>query len=542
MKEYIDDFEIDLDTEEDDNAEEVAEQEKKKRNRLIANLMIYGGIAILVILCIVTGIFLFMGQSGRPITTLRFAEQSLSMRAGHSASTALITEPSDMEYAITYASSDDETVKVDADGKLTALKAGTATVTAYSGELNASCQVTVERDTLSGFDISISEADMTAGDELAVKVTYTPADASDKDMVWESSDTAIATVSEDGVIKALSGGDAVITVTDKITEISRDINVSVEVPETAESMLFDKDTVTLEVGDKYETVLKFEPDSISAKYAVYYTTDTSIASVDEYGIVTANSAGVCTISAVYYYDDSIKATMELVVLDPFVITGAQTETEPPATEPPATDPPETEPPATDPPQTQTPPPTGMGVNGPPEITEVDGITYVNGIMIANKTYSLPASYDPGAKDDAMNAFYEMQNAAYADGISLYIISGYRSYYTQQAIYNNYVSYDGVAGADRYSARAGHSEHQTGYAFDLNSLEESFGETAEGRWLADNCYKYGFIIRYPKGKEPITGYMYEPWHVRYLGKDIATSVYNSGLTLEEYLGITSEYQD
>ena len=136
----------------------------------------------------------------------------------------------------------------------------------------------------------------------------------------------------------------------------------------------------------------------------------------------------------------------------------------------------------------------------------------------------------------------MQAAAYEDGISLYIVSGYRSYDTQYYIYWDYVSSDGQAEADRYSARPGHSEHQTGYAFDLNSLDQSFGDTPEGIWLKENCYKYGFIIRYPKEKESVTGYMYEPWHVRYLGKDIATSVYNSGLCLEEYLGITSEYQE
>ena len=179
------------------------------------------------------------------------------------------------------------------------------------------------------------------------------------------------------------------------------------------------------------------------------------------------------------------------------------------------------------------------VNG---IEVIDGITYVQGILIANKTYALPSTYNPGTDDDAYNALDEMQTAAAEKGIVLFVVSGFRDYDTQEAIYNNYVSYDGKANADRYSARPGHSEHQTGLAFDLNELEESFGETREGRWLAENAHKYGFIIRYPKGKEGITGYMYEPWHVRYLGKDIATNVYNSGLTLEEYLGITSQYQD
>ena len=100
--------------------------------------------------------------------------------------------------------------------------------------------------------------------------------------------------------------------------------------------------------------------------------------------------------------------------------------------------------------------------------------------------------------------------------------------------------DGQEAADRYSARPGHSEHQSGLAFDLNDLSESFGRTKEGIWLRENCWKYGFIIRYPEDKESITGYMYEPWHVRYIGNDSAKAVYESGLCLEEYLGITSQY--
>lgn len=176
-----------------------------------------------------------------------------------------------------------------------------------------------------------------------------------------------------------------------------------------------------------------------------------------------------------------------------------------------------------------------------EITQKDGKTYVGGILIANKTYSLPSDYAPGVDSTAQAALNKMTAAAGNDGINLNVISGYRSYSTQEQIYNDYVKRDGKAAADTYSARPGHSEHQTGLAFDLNSLSTSFENTSEGKWLAKNCYKYGFIIRYPKGKESVTGYQYEPWHVRYLGVDMATKVYNSGLCLEEYLGITSKYQ-
>lgn len=178
-----------------------------------------------------------------------------------------------------------------------------------------------------------------------------------------------------------------------------------------------------------------------------------------------------------------------------------------------------------------------------EIKVVDGITYVNGILVANKTYSLPSTYAPGALTSEFNAaFKEMTNAAVKDNISLWICSGYRSYSYQNTLYTNYVARDGKAAADTYSARPGHSEHQTGLAADINYADSRFVGTAEAKWLAQNCWKYGFIIRYPKGKDNITGYQYEPWHIRYLGKETAKLVYESGLTLEEYLGIDSVYKN
>ena len=179
---------------------------------------------------------------------------------------------------------------------------------------------------------------------------------------------------------------------------------------------------------------------------------------------------------------------------------------------------------------------------PSGVTDAQGLTYINGILVVNKTYALPSTYDPGVDSEAYAALQEMFRGAAAENVSLEIVSGYRSYNRQSTLYSNYVARDGVEAADTYSARAGHSEHQTGLAFDLNSLEESFGQTREGIWLKEHCWEYGFIIRYPKGKESVTGYMYEPWHVRYLGKSVAKSVFDSGLCLEEYLNVTSAYAE
>ena len=170
----------------------------------------------------------------------------------------------------------------------------------------------------------------------------------------------------------------------------------------------------------------------------------------------------------------------------------------------------------------------------------NGITYVDGIMIANKTYSLPPDYDPGIHKEAADALEQMQSAAKAEGLDLFVISGYRSYQRQEEVYAGWVSLDGVEQADTYSARPGHSDHQTGYTFDLNSCDDSFTYTPEAKWLAGHCAEYGFIIRYPKGKEAYTGYVYEPWHVRWVGKEKAKILTESGLSLEEYYGIPSDY--
>lgn len=174
---------------------------------------------------------------------------------------------------------------------------------------------------------------------------------------------------------------------------------------------------------------------------------------------------------------------------------------------------------------------------------IDGITYINGILIANKTYSLPSSYYPGGlTNEFNNAFNQMKSAASNDGINIYVVSGFRSYNTQNTLYNNYVNRDGRDAADTYSARPGHSEHQTGLAADFNMVDDDFEYTAEGKWLNDNAYKYGFILRYPKGKTKETGYIYESWHYRYVGVDLASKLYNDGnwISLENHFGITSQY--
>ncbi len=168
--------------------------------------------------------------------------------------------------------------------------------------------------------------------------------------------------------------------------------------------------------------------------------------------------------------------------------------------------------------------------------------YVDGVLIVNKTYPVPKDFGNGLTSETQTAFNEMKAAAKQDGISLWIVSGYRSYERQTTLYTNYSKSSGKAQADRFSARPGHSEHQTGLALDLNNASSSFEGTKEAEWIANNCYKYGFIVRYGKDKEQYTGFKYEPWHVRYLGKDLAKKVYESGKCLEEYYNLTSQYAE
>ena len=175
--------------------------------------------------------------------------------------------------------------------------------------------------------------------------------------------------------------------------------------------------------------------------------------------------------------------------------------------------------------------------------EVTEPTYIDGILIANKKYPLPQDFNPGENAEARAAFEQMAADAKALGFDLVAFSGFRSYEYQTTLYNNYVNRDGKEAADRYSARPGHSEHQTGLAFDIGEkgredlwLTAEFGETPAGKWLAENAHKYGFILRFPEGKEDVTGFMYESWHFRYLGVEKAADVKNTGLTLEEYLSV------
>ncbi|MBZ2174726.1 M15 family metallopeptidase [Schnuerera sp. xch1] len=181
------------------------------------------------------------------------------------------------------------------------------------------------------------------------------------------------------------------------------------------------------------------------------------------------------------------------------------------------------------------------------------------LVLVNKNRNLPPDYKPEdlvipnvrfpfeetlekkyMRKEAANALEELFNQANEEGIYLFAISGYRSYNTQSYLFNTRAERDGFEEANKLTAYPGQSEHQTGLAMDLScqslgfTLEQDFGQTIEGKWLKENAHKFGFIIRYPKEAVDITGYSYEPWHIRYVGKEVAKEIYEKNITLEEYL--------
>lgn len=179
------------------------------------------------------------------------------------------------------------------------------------------------------------------------------------------------------------------------------------------------------------------------------------------------------------------------------------------------------------------------------------------IYLVNKKTTLPKEYKPSdlrkvnipftnskymemcMREEAASALEKLYKDAKDDDIYLKGVSGYRSYSLQNEIFSYNVSTKGFKESTKYSAKAGESEHQTGLAVDVSCksinylLEDTFAETDEGIWIQENCYKYGFILRYPKGKEKVTGYEYEPWHIRYVGKDLAQYLTENDLTLDEF---------
>ena len=272
----------------------------------------------------------------------------------------------------------------------------------------------------------------------------------------------------------------------------------------------DKYSVFLGVGETDMPRVQGYPDGMGEADERWSSGDPTIATVDSIGNITGVKPGTCYVTL----RSATDSTQEVMIK--VTVRGEATDD-------------------TASPQSNT-------AEAPePPVYDAEGLTYIKGVLIVNKSYGLPATFDPKLDPLCYQQFQALSGAAAKENLSIYIGSSYRSYHDQEIIYDNYVKSDGVDKADTYSARPGYSEHQTGLVIDCNTIDDAFGATPEAAWLAQHAHEYGFIIRYPQGKEDITGYQYEPWHIRYVGSKIATEMYNSGQCLEEYLGVDSKYE-
>ena len=377
-------------------------------------------------------------------------------------------------------------------GDFIAVKEGTAwvTVRTYNGK-EASCRVTVKKAPKS---VNISKKTLTLGlGESYSLSSSVPADSASGSRSFRTSDSRIIRMTKTnwtGDFIAVKEGTAWVTVR---TFNGKEASCRITVKKAPKSVSINKTSIRLRVGEK-ASLYAVLPEGCGCASRIFRSSDNDIVKLTRSewtGEFTAVKEGTAWVTVRTFNGKEASCRID--------------------------------------------------VSNKPVKTVVNGVTYFDGVLVVNKTYSIPSWYGNGLDPTAHSAFRKMADDAEDDGIYLYIVSGFRSYSLQDSIYHNFVSERGVAGADRVSARPGHSEHQTGLAMDINSTAFSFADTAEGHWLAKNCWKYGFIIRYPQGKESITGYAYESWHIRYVGKELAEKLFRSGKTLEEHFGITSEYQ-
>ncbi len=341
-------------------------------------------------------------------------------------------------------------------------------------------------------EINVNEISMNSSTRKIIELGIDESEYTVGSITVEANDKESIKIINNGEIESSKAGEYTLTFTsEKGTK-----EVKLTVLPSVEKIESEKVNYEIVKGKAQRIVIKYTPEDAVNKELIYKSSDENIATVDGNGNVTGVNVGSCEIEVTTKIEPTITIKIPVEIKEPPSITSV------------------------------------IGGN------QVTGITYINGIMLVNKTHPVPSNYAPGLQTEAYNAFLQLRNGAAQAGHDIQLLSGFRSYETQTYLYNNYVATYGQAEADTFSARPGTSEHQTGLAMDVGWIDDAYANTPSGQWLAANCYKYGFIIRYPKSKESITGYKYEPWHIRYLGVDIATDVFNSGLCLEEYLGVTN----
>ncbi|MBQ7131761.1 MAG: D-alanyl-D-alanine carboxypeptidase family protein [Oscillospiraceae bacterium] len=388
---------------------------------------------------------------------------------------------------------------------------------------------------IAGYSLSFDSDvyDIEIGQREKLDINFVSGNIVDTSLLYSSSDESVVSVDNNGYIDALSIGQAVIKAANAEGKLSAEITVVVHntgelssamtttttavttapvqttttVTTTTpividwevevESIALSKSEISLDIWEIEMPMVTMLPSTAKDKSERWSSSDESIAVVDAYGNIRGVAPGQCVITVTSVNNPNLSASVNVIVSSSSL---------------------------------------------------VEGVTFIDGIMVVNKSYPLPVDYVPqstndyGLDDMCYSAYLDMKSDAQDDGISLYISSAYRSYSTQSSLYSNYVANRGQQAADTFSARAGYSEHQSGLAIDVNEVSDAFIGTPEAIWLAEHAHEYGFIIRYPEGKSDITGYKYEPWHIRYVGIETATHLYENELTIEEYLGIDSVYAE
>lgn len=329
-----------------------------------------------------------------------------------------------------------------------------------------------------------------------LEVSVLPLYATYMEPRYTNYDESIIQITKSGEI--LPKGAGKTTLTCVVGNIEKE--VTLQILPTVEKITVNKPITTIKLGNWSYIIPSIYPKDASNSKLVWMSSDEKIATVED-GMIKSKGIGSCVVTVTTQSKPKVQCEIKVTVTVTNKSSGYYTQ----------------------------------GTGGYPE-TIIEGPYYVDGMLIVNKKYSIPEDFATGLDKEAYAALKNLQNAASKAGYSLPMVSGFRTYSFQKRLYENYIKRSGQGAADTYSARPGHSEHSTGLSFDVGSVTNSYGTTPAGKWLAKNCYKYGFIIRYPQGKSNITGYIYEPWHIRYLGVENATKVYNSGLTLEEYLGL------
>lgn len=336
------------------------------------------------------------------------------------------------------------------------------------------------------------------GTSYRITPTFVPENATNRNVIFYSSDTYIFTIDSNGYIEPIIAGEATLRM--NIVEEAIEKEILIIVNNIPEEIILQTDSVRLQEGQNRVIAVEVIPADAVGRELIWVSSDEDIVTVDENGRITAHKIGSAEIGVRTSFEPAIYRTIKVEVI---------------ARQVPAT------------------PTGGSGSGG---ASNVAAPTFINGIMIVNRQFGLPRNFSPGVNAQALTAFNRMRDSAARQGLTLRIVSGFRSYETQRAIWDRNVRERGEAEASRWIARPGHSEHQTGLAFDINSTSSAFANTPEGRWLAANAHNYGFIIRYPAGTEHITGFAHEPWHIRYVGHPTSVTIFERGVTLEEFLGL------